>query len=127
LFVYYARKPTRLAAFWLALVTELALLFRHDLGVYAAIGILVFLLTHHGWGRPGWRRVASYVGFVVVLTLPYLAYLSFAGFTAHLSSAIGFSRAEALRTGQWATLLTSGTAYDLWVIGVPIAAMVWLI
>src|SRR5678815_5571583 len=53
---HYLRHPSRLRLAWLAAWTGIAVLFRHDLGVYASAGIGAALLVEHG---TNWRRTMN--------------------------------------------------------------------
>lgn len=127
LFLAYMRRPTRAWLLALALLTELGLLFRHDLAVYLAFATVLLLLLVHRFTREWIERVAVYVGACVVLTIPYALYLMTFGVGAHIGATFGFSRSEASRTGGWMTVLTSGSPLTLALLILPIVVMLWLV
>jgi hypothetical protein len=72
----FADKPERKATFWIALVTVIGFLFRHDHGVFVAAAFAVLLLC---LGDVPWRQRAgyalAYVVLVCVLVSPYLLFV----------------------------------------------------
>jgi hypothetical protein len=122
-FLAYARRPTLLSLFWLSCVTELSLLLRHDLAAYVGVAACVFLLAQHDDLRLGIRRVGLYVVMCALLTIPYALYLMAFGVEAHFASAVGFSQAEARRTGQWGSLFTSGSPFAFALLLLPIGVL----
>jgi hypothetical protein len=122
-FLAYARRPTRLSLFWLSCVTELSLLLRHDLAAYVGVAACVFLLSQHDDRRLAIRRLGLYVVMCGLLTIPYALYLMAFGVEAHFASAVGFSQAEARRTGQWGSLFTSGSLFAFALLLLPIGVV----
>jgi len=94
---HYLRHPSRLRLVWLAAWTGIAVLFRHDLGVYASAGIGAALLVAYGtnW-RQTVRVLAEYAVAVVALLSPYVLFVQWSeGITEHLHEAIEFAKGEA--------------------------------
>jgi hypothetical protein len=94
---HYLRHPSRLRLVWLAAWTGIAVLFRHDLGVYASAGIGAALLVAHG---TNWRRdvrvLTEYAVALVALMSPYLLFVQWSeGIGEHLHEAIEFAKGEA--------------------------------
>jgi hypothetical protein len=77
---WFADRPGRWPRFWLALVTAVGFLLRHDHGVFTGIGVAVTLLlmTHVPW-RERARHAAIYLLLVVALLSPYLAFIEMNG------------------------------------------------
>jgi len=93
----YVRQPSRIRLVWLAAWTGIAVLFRHDLGVYAAAGIGAALVVAHGtnW-RQTLRVVAEYAMALVALMSPYVVFVVWSeGLGEHLHEAIEFTKGEA--------------------------------
>src|SRR4029450_4505022 len=94
---HYLRPPSRLRLVGLAAWTGIAVLFRHDLGVYAAAGIGAALLVAHAtdWQRTG-RVLAEYAVALVALMSPYVLFVQWAeGVGEHLHEAIEVAKGEA--------------------------------
>jgi hypothetical protein len=94
---HYLRHPSRVRLLWLAAWTGIAVLFRHDLGVYAAAGICAALLVAHGtnW-RQSTRTVAEYAVALLALMSPYMVFVQWSeGVGEHLHDAIEFAKGEA--------------------------------
>src|SRR4029453_2106537 len=94
---HYLRHPSRLRLVGLAAWTGIAVLFRHDLGVYAAAGIGTALLVAHAthWGGAG-RVLAEYAVALVALMSPYVLFVLWSeGLGEHLHEAIEFAKGEA--------------------------------
>jgi hypothetical protein len=94
---HYLRQPSRVRLVWLAAWTGVAVLLRHDLGVYAAVGIGAALLVAHG---PNWRQtlrlLAEYAVALVALMSPYVLFVLWSeGLGEHLHEAIEFAKGEA--------------------------------
>ena len=94
---HYLRHPSRLRLVWLAAWTGVAVLFRHDLGVYACAGIGAALLVAHG---TNWRRdvrvLTEYAVALVALMSPYVLFVQWTeGIGEHLHEAIEFAKGEA--------------------------------
>jgi hypothetical protein len=127
LFFFYARRPTRMWLAILALLTEIALLLRHDLAAYAGVATLFLLVFVHGWTRAFVERAAFYAALCVLLTVPYAAYLLTFGLEAHLAAAFGFSQSEVTRTAGWMSVLTSGSPLALAMVMLPVVTLAWLV
>ena len=93
----YVRRPSRRGVALLATWTAIAVLLRHDLGVYAAAGIGIGLVwTHWGARRHALRALIEYVVAVVVAMIPYVLFVQWAeGLTEHFHEAVEFARGEA--------------------------------
>ncbi len=76
----YADRPGRRAVFWIALVTVIGFLFRHDHGVFvaAAFGVLLLCLTGVPW-RQRARHAVAYAVLVGLLAAPYLLFVQWHG------------------------------------------------
>lgn len=76
----FADTPTRGTTFWIALVTVVSFLFRHDHGVFiaAAFGVLLLCLADVGW-RQRLGQGVLYAVFVIGLTAPYLLFIQMHG------------------------------------------------
>lgn len=125
-FFAYTRRPTRGALIALAVFTEFAFLLRHDLAVYVSVSTVALLLSCHGRGWAGIRRLVEYAAWCVAFSAPYFAYLLAAGLGAHLDSSFGFSTAEARRTTDWASVVTVGSWLTLGLTVLPAVAWIWL-
>jgi hypothetical protein len=93
----YARRPSRARVVWLAGWTAVAVLLRHDLGVYAAAGVgaglVVVHLHEHGRLM---RALLEYAVALIVLMLPYVAFVQWSeGLFEHLHAAVEFAKNEA--------------------------------
>jgi hypothetical protein len=94
---HYLRHPSRLRLVWLAAWTGIAVLFRHDLGVYAAAGVgAAFLVAHAtNWRQTG-RVLTEYAVALVALMSPYVLFVQWTeGVGEHLHEAIEFAKGEA--------------------------------
>jgi hypothetical protein len=77
---WFADRPGKRPLCWIALVTVIAFLFRHDHGVFIAVAMMALLamLTDVPW----WSRVrfaALYAALVLALASPYLVFLQVNG------------------------------------------------
>ncbi|HET9362952.1 MAG TPA: hypothetical protein VFO58_24550 [Vicinamibacterales bacterium] len=72
----YAHQPGRGALVWLAVLTSVAFLFRHDHAVYIAASLVIMLAIRH-WDQP--RRavtsVAQYTALALLLVSPFLVFI----------------------------------------------------
>jgi len=94
---HYVRQPSRVRLVWLAAWTGIAVLFRHDLGVYAAAGVGAAVVVVHGtkWRQTG-RALAEYAVALVALMSPYVLFVQWSeGVGEHLHEAIEFAKGEA--------------------------------
>jgi len=94
---YYLRRQSRIRLVWLAAWTGVAVLLRHDLGVYAAAGIGTALVVAHGPNRRQMvRALTEYAVALVVLMSPYVLFVLWSeGLGEHLHGAIEFAKGEA--------------------------------
>ena len=93
----YVRQPSRIRLVLLAAWTGIAVLFRHDLGVYAAVGVGAALLVAHStnWHR-ALRALGEYAVALVALMSPYVLFVQWSGgLGEHLHEAIEFAKGEA--------------------------------
>ena len=77
---FIERPSSRLAA-WIAVVTVVGFLLRHDHGVFVGIAMAVSLvMVYRRAGRAEWlKQAAVYAGVAGLLILPYLAFIEFNG------------------------------------------------
>lgn len=76
----FADRPDAWTRFWIALVTVVAFLFRHDHGVFVVIAFAALLLTLSDLPRRDRiRHGAVYLGLVLALLAPYLLFIQFNG------------------------------------------------
>jgi hypothetical protein len=119
----------------LALWTVIAVLFRHDYGIYVAVGALVALIVcePRPWIVPA-RRVATYGVLTALFSLPSVAWVTYyVGIPEYIRDVLASVTAEGRRLDAWpvfdvaAPLATSSlvafTYYAFWVLG-PIALLV---
>ena len=93
----YARQPSRTRLVWLAAWTGVAVLLRHDLGIYAAAGVGGCLVALHvnDWRRM-FRALTEYTVALIVLMLPYVVFVQWTeGLFEHLHVAVEFAKGEA--------------------------------
>ena len=93
----YVRHPSRRGIVLMALWADIAVLLRHDLGMYAAAGTGVALAWTH-WGAPKAivRALVEFAGAVVVVMIPYVAFVQWAeGLPQHFHQALEFAKGEA--------------------------------
>lgn len=93
----YAQAPSRARLLWLGLWTVVAALFRHDLGLYAGLAVVVGLTVLHAREpRAIVRTVATAVAGGALLFLPYAAYVQWAvGWPEHLRRGAEFLKSDA--------------------------------
>lgn len=77
---WFADRPTARSRSWLAVVTVIGFLFRHDHGVFVAVAMTVMLLfmADVPW-KERLRHFALYAALVTVLLLPYFAFIQWNG------------------------------------------------
>ena len=94
---HYVRRPSRTRLVWLAAWTGIAVLLRHDLGVYAAAGVGACLVAVHVSDRRRMSRaLVEYALALIVLMLPYVAFVEWSeGLFEHLHVAVEFAKGEA--------------------------------
>lgn len=121
LMMWYAERPSRLRMVALALLAVLALLVRHDHGVYVGAAALVaVVLSPAPFDRV--KGVAS-AGFLVIsaaaLSLPYVIYLEASdGVLAHLQRGVAFT---AMETARQRLTIVGLPLHESWLL-----AFVWL-
>ena len=94
------RNPSVPRLLTLAAVTAIAVLFRHDYGVYIAAGAVVGLAVRSaGRWRIAVRHCTIYVGLTALLLLPSALWVQrYEGIASYLSRGFASSRVEAQRT-----------------------------
>jgi len=94
---HYVRRPSRGRIAWLAAWTAVAVLLRHDLGVYVAAGMGAGLITVHATDlRRMVRALTEYAVAVIVIMLPYVVFVQWSeGLFEHLHAAVEFAKGEA--------------------------------
>ena len=100
---FYAVHPTRRRLVALAALVVIALLFRHDHGVYIGAAALTSIVVVHAadGARATARAFLTYAAAVMVLVAPYVLYVqAFEGIRAYLATGMAVSRVEAARTYQ---------------------------
>jgi hypothetical protein len=96
LVVAYARRPRSSALVLIAGWIAVAFLLRHDIGAYAAIAGAVGVALSHRTLMDGARAFALLTSAVLVVLLPYFAYLQWSGGIAeHVRDAFEYGKAEA--------------------------------
>jgi hypothetical protein len=114
------------AAAW----TVVSALFRHDLGVYMALGTIAGIVAYEWrpWPTPV-RRLATYVAFGVLFSAPSLAWVAYyEGIFAYLLDALRSVDAEGRRLAAWPAVSVSApmdtssviaaTYYVFWAIAI---------
>jgi hypothetical protein len=93
----YLRRPDRVSLVLMALWTGVAVLLRHDLGVYTAAGCGAALAWMHCDNRRELARaIAWYAAAVIVVMLPYVVFVQWTeGLTEHFHEAFEFAKGEA--------------------------------
>ena len=82
----------------LAILTMMAFLFRHDHGLFVAVGAGVFILARSlpSGGLAAARRLGVFAALVVLLLAPWAAFVeAYEGLIPYFASAMAFSREEA--------------------------------
>jgi hypothetical protein len=94
------RNPSVVRLLMLAAATAIAVLFRHDYGIYIAAGAVVGLTVRSaGRWRIGVRGCGVYLGLTALLLLPSAIWVQwYEGIPSYLSRAFASSRVEAQRT-----------------------------
>jgi hypothetical protein len=92
--------PTTRRLSWAAAATAVAVLFRHDYGVYLGLGTVAALLARDAWV---WKTIARHVGVYVSITvtmlLPSLGWIQiYQGIPSYLARNLEISRLEEERT-----------------------------
>ncbi len=97
LILQYRRRPSRRSLVLLAIWTGVAVLLRHDLGVYTAAGVGAALAgTHWGAWKQAARALAEYAVAVIVTMIPYVIFVQWSeGLTEHFHEALEFAKGEA--------------------------------
>jgi hypothetical protein len=76
---WFADRPGARARSWLAVVTVIAFLLRHDHGVFVAAAVAALLLALDLPWRERLRHAALYAALVAVLLLPYFVFIQMNG------------------------------------------------
>jgi len=73
---FYADRPSRVRLVFLAAITVVAFLFRHDHGVYIAVSLAVLIAVRHSDNRRvALSRLVQYGGAGLLLVLPFLIFV----------------------------------------------------
>jgi hypothetical protein len=92
-------RPSALALGLAAVVTAIATLFRHDCGVYIAVGLMVGLIGLGGDVRTLSRRLGLYAGFTALCLLPSALWVQvYEGIPSYVRGALVTAANEATRT-----------------------------
>ena len=83
----YARNGSRVQVIFMAILTAVAFLLRHDHGVFIAVMIVCFLGLREWGGALLWRRLGLYAGATFGLLLPFLVFVQMT--TGLVSYAVG--------------------------------------
>jgi len=76
----FIEKPSSRAAAWIAVVTVIGFLFRHDHGVFVAVAMAVSLaLSYRTSGIRGLKYALAYAGVVCLLLAPYFVFIELNG------------------------------------------------
>jgi hypothetical protein len=101
---WLADRPGRKPVFWLALVTVIGFLFRHDHGVFVALATasVILMLPKVRW-RARLGHGLTYAALVVLLAAPYLLFIQInGGLGAYIRQAAAWAEEERARTPvQW--------------------------
>jgi hypothetical protein len=94
---HYVRRPSHGRIAWLAAWTAVAVLLRHDLGIYVAAGVGTGLIAVHATDlRRMARALAEYAVGVGAIMLPYVIFVQWSeGLFEHLHAAVEFAKGEA--------------------------------
>jgi hypothetical protein len=98
----YASAPTRSRALVLAVSIIVAFLFRHDLGIIQALGVVALMAGCHGLTREAVTAVGRVAVLSVVVLSPYLVLVQFyEGVPTYVKDGIAFWTREAQRANWW--------------------------
>ena len=98
----YASAPTRSRALVLAVSIIVAFLFRHDLGIIQALGVVALMAGYHGPSREAVTAVARVTVLSLVVLSPYLVLVQFyEGVPTYVKDGIAFWTREAQRANWW--------------------------
>ena len=93
----YVRRPGRLGLVLLAVWADVAVLLRHDLGIYAAAGTGVAVVWTHWRARTAMvRSLVEFAAAAIVVMIPYVAFVQWSeGLPRHFHEALEFAKGEA--------------------------------
>ena len=98
----YAVGPTRARAALLAVSIIVAFLFRHDLGIIQAIGVVALMIGYHGVSREALTGVCRVAVLSLVVLSPYLVWVQIhEGVPTYVKDGIAFWTREAQRANWW--------------------------
>ncbi|MEW5984318.1 MAG: hypothetical protein AB1806_18350 [Acidobacteriota bacterium] len=104
----FADRPTLQRSFWIALVTVIGSLFRHDHGVFVALSMaaLLIFMKSVGW-RDRARHACLYALMVIALLSPYVLFVQMnGGMTAYLKEAYAWAERDRERAPvKWPGLM----------------------
>jgi hypothetical protein len=96
---WFLDRPGRRPLVWLAVVTVVGFLFRHDHGVFVALVVAgAFIMAGVSWRERG-RLALTYAALVLALVAPYLVFLQMnGGVRTYVQEASAWSTEERART-----------------------------
>jgi hypothetical protein len=98
----YAAGPTRARAAILAVSIIVAFLFRHDLGIIQAIGVVALMIGYHGVSREAFMGVCRVAVLSLVVLSPYMVWVQIhEGVPTYVNDGIAFWTREAQRANWW--------------------------
>jgi hypothetical protein len=114
--VGYIRRPSALRAAVLGLVTGIAFLFRHDLGVYlGAASLVTWMAIKLSGGVQPRFSVRAYAAAAAVCVLPYLVFVEFnGGLLAYVSGSQRFVEREVSRSDDPRPAFAFDLSRPLW-------------
>jgi hypothetical protein len=98
----YAAGPTRARAALLAVSIIVAFLFRHDLGIIQAIGVVALIIGYHGVSREAFMGVCRVAVLSLVVLSPYMVWVQIhESVPTYVKDGIAFWTREAQRANWW--------------------------
>ena len=98
----YASGPTRARAALLAVSIIVAFLFRHDLGIIQAIGVVALMIGYHGVSREAFMAVCRIAVLSLVVLSPYMVWVQIhEGVPTYVKDGVAFWTREAQRANWW--------------------------
>jgi hypothetical protein len=98
----YTVKPSGSRAAVLAVSIIVAFLFRHDLGIIQAIGVVALMIGYHGISRDALFGVCRVAGVSLVMLSPYMVWVQiYEGVPTYVKDGTAFWTREAQRANWW--------------------------
>ena len=98
----YAVGPTRARTALLAVSIVVAFLFRHDLGIIQAIGVVALLIGYHGVSREAFMSVCRVAVLSLVVLSPFMVWVQiYEGVPTYVKDGMAFWTREAQRANWW--------------------------